>query len=204
MEWTDCLYGIRLDRAKYLEIQRDERGSSPGVTWDTLSWYVPTRSTGAGLGLAAAHRHNPRCKLYVVTGEFAPNRLEKMLMNCPPAHANPTLAATVHFAPALIRDGLGEDGRMQHPNSLVSACIGRLPVFVACLTRRSEHVKGGVDRARGTRSSWGCDRETAAMAEDRCAVRVDARMPVSPDGWSLLCAQEDRSGSDLVRVENSR
>jgi hypothetical protein len=65
-----------------------------------------------------AHRHNPNCKLYAVTGEFAPNRLDKILTNCPPAHAHPALAAAIHFAPALIRDGLGENGRLQHLKGL--------------------------------------------------------------------------------------
>lgn len=66
----------------------------------------------------AARRHNANCNLYAVTGEFGPNRLEKILSHCPPAHPHPPLAATVHFAPQLITKGLGENGRMQHLKGL--------------------------------------------------------------------------------------
>ena len=71
----------------------------------------------------AAHRHNPNCKLYAVTGEFAPNRLNKILTNCPPAHAHPALSATVHFAPTLIRDGLGENGRMYNTSKALTGSL---------------------------------------------------------------------------------
>lgn len=50
----------------------------------------------------AAHRHNPNCVLYAITGKFSPN-LAKIMMNCPPLHSHPPLDATVHFAPQLIR-----------------------------------------------------------------------------------------------------
>src|ERR1035438_50044 len=43
----------------------------------------------------AAHRHNPNCDLLAVVGEVPPNRLEKILSNCPPAHAHPPLSAAV-------------------------------------------------------------------------------------------------------------
>jgi hypothetical protein len=66
----------------------------------------------------AAHRHNANCRLYAMTGEFAPNRLDKILSNCPPAHPHPALAAAVHFAPLLITRGLGENGRMAHLKGL--------------------------------------------------------------------------------------
>jgi hypothetical protein len=60
----------------------------------------------------AAHRHNPNCDLLAVVGEFAPNRVERILSNCPPAHAHPPLSAAVHFAPNLISNGLRENGRL--------------------------------------------------------------------------------------------
>jgi len=60
----------------------------------------------------AAHRHNPNCDLLAIVGEFAPNRLEKILSNCPPCHPHPPLSAAVHFAPNLISKGLGENGRL--------------------------------------------------------------------------------------------
>lgn len=58
-----------------------------------------------------ARRQNPNCKLYAVVGEFAPNRLHKVLVNCPPAMVNAALSAAVHFAPELIWHGLQENGR---------------------------------------------------------------------------------------------
>ena len=66
----------------------------------------------------AARRHNPGCRLYASVGEFAPNRLDKVLSNCPPAQPHGALTAAVHFAPQLITDGLGENGRMVHLQSL--------------------------------------------------------------------------------------
>lgn len=66
----------------------------------------------------AARRQNPNCKFYAVIGEFAPNRLEKILSNCGPIHPNPIISAAVHFAPQLISQGLGENGRLKHLQSL--------------------------------------------------------------------------------------
>lgn len=66
----------------------------------------------------AARRHNPNCRFYAVVGEFAPNRLEKILSNCPPAIPHAALSATVHFAPNLITEGLAENGRMAHLKGL--------------------------------------------------------------------------------------
>ena len=66
----------------------------------------------------AARRHNPGCRLYASVGEFAPNRLEKVLSNCPPAQPRGALTAAVHFAPQLITAGLGENGRLAHLHSL--------------------------------------------------------------------------------------
>ena len=66
----------------------------------------------------AARRHNPGCRLYASVGEFAPNRLDKVLSNCPPAQPRGALTAAVHFAPQLITAGLEENGRMVHLQSL--------------------------------------------------------------------------------------
>lgn len=66
----------------------------------------------------AAKRHNPNCSLYASVGEFSPNRLDKVLINCPPIQAHGALAAAVHFAPQLVTGGLNENGRMTHLKSL--------------------------------------------------------------------------------------
>jgi hypothetical protein len=66
----------------------------------------------------AARRLNPKCDLLAVVGEFAPNRLDKILSACPPVNPNPPLAATVHFAPKLITEGLHENGRLIHLKGL--------------------------------------------------------------------------------------
>jgi len=58
-----------------------------------------------------ARRQNGNAKLYAIVGEFAPNRLHKVLVNCPPAMQNAALSATVHFAPELIWHALRENGR---------------------------------------------------------------------------------------------
>jgi hypothetical protein len=65
----------------------------------------------------AARRANPDCALYALVGEFAPNRLEKILSNCPP-RKNPPLDACIHFAPELLSQGLGENGRLTELKSL--------------------------------------------------------------------------------------
>src|SRR5579884_647515 len=67
---------------------------------------------------APAHRHNPDCRLYAIVGEFAPDRLDKILANCPPLHPHAPLNATVHFEPRLITEGLGENGRLKFLRSL--------------------------------------------------------------------------------------
>lgn len=66
----------------------------------------------------AARRHNPNCLLYASVGEFAPNRLDKVLSNCPPAQPHGALTAVTHFAPQLITQGLEENGRMTQLHSL--------------------------------------------------------------------------------------
>jgi hypothetical protein len=65
-----------------------------------------------------ARRQNRHCQLYAVIGEFAPNRLDKVLSNCPPASPNAALSAAVHFAPQLLWEGLGENGRTSCLQSL--------------------------------------------------------------------------------------
>lgn len=65
-----------------------------------------------------ARRQNRHCQLYAVVGEFAPNRLDKVLSNCPPALPNAALSAAVHFAPQLLWNGLGENGRTSCLKSL--------------------------------------------------------------------------------------
>ena len=66
----------------------------------------------------AARRHNPGCLFYASVSEFAPNRLDKVLSNCPPTQPHGALTAAVHFAPQLITVGLGENGRMAQLRSL--------------------------------------------------------------------------------------
>ena len=66
----------------------------------------------------AARRHNTGCRLYASVGEFAPNRLDKILSNCPPAQPHGALTAAVHFAPQLITGGLVENGGLAHLQSL--------------------------------------------------------------------------------------
>ena len=66
----------------------------------------------------AARRQNPGCRFYASVGEFSPNRLDKILSNCPPAQPQGALTAAVHFAPQLIIDGLAENGRIRNLQSL--------------------------------------------------------------------------------------
>lgn len=66
----------------------------------------------------AAHRQNPASKVYAVLGEFDGGRLRKLLNSCPPLSPNAAISAAVHFAPQLIRDGLQENGTLEHLRSL--------------------------------------------------------------------------------------
>lgn len=66
----------------------------------------------------AARRQNKNCQFYAVIGEFAPNRLDKILSNSPPENPNGAVSAAVHFCPDLILKGLKENGRMNHLKSL--------------------------------------------------------------------------------------
>ena len=68
--------------------------------------------------MTAARRTYGNCQFYAWLGEFSAARLEKVLTNCPPYRSNAALAATVHFQPRLISEGLGENGRLAHLKSL--------------------------------------------------------------------------------------
>lgn len=59
----------------------------------------------------AARHTSPAARFYAVLGEFSPPRLEKVLAHCAPAHPNPAIDGAVHFAPLLLHEGLGENGR---------------------------------------------------------------------------------------------
>ena len=65
-----------------------------------------------------ALRLNSNAKFYAWTGEFSPSRLDKVLKNCPPQHSNGIIDAMVHFAPKLLTDGLGTNGRTHELKSL--------------------------------------------------------------------------------------
>jgi hypothetical protein len=67
---------------------------------------------------SAATRLYPNCQLYVAVGEFTPNRLDKILSNCRPQMANAAISACVHFAPKLISEGMGENGRLANLKGL--------------------------------------------------------------------------------------
>ena len=66
----------------------------------------------------AARRYNSDCRFYACVGQFAPNRLDKILAHCPPQNRHGPVDATVHFAPHLITQGLDQNGRMEHVKSL--------------------------------------------------------------------------------------
>lgn len=67
---------------------------------------------------SALYEHNPNGKFYAVLGEFDGGRLRKVLTHCPPIHPSPAISAAVHFAPQLIREGLQENGTLEHLRSL--------------------------------------------------------------------------------------
>jgi hypothetical protein len=66
----------------------------------------------------ALQRHNVNGKIYAVLGEFDGGRLRRVLDNCPPQAPHAALSAAVHFAPELIREGLQENGTLEHLRSL--------------------------------------------------------------------------------------
>lgn len=68
--------------------------------------------------LSAARRSNPNCELYAVTGEFSASRLAKALDSSKPIAKHGPISATVHFAPQLVWDGLGVNGKTTELKSL--------------------------------------------------------------------------------------
>jgi hypothetical protein len=68
--------------------------------------------------IPVARRINRYCNFYAVIGEFSPARIEKILDHSPPKHAHGPIAAAVHFNPLLIKEGLEENGRIEHLKSL--------------------------------------------------------------------------------------
>jgi hypothetical protein len=65
-----------------------------------------------------ARRSFPGCRFYAMLGEFNPARLDKVLDHSPPKNPTGPISAAVHFLPSLITQGLGEDGRLHHLQSL--------------------------------------------------------------------------------------
>ena len=57
-------------------------------------------------------------KPYAVAGEFARNRLDKVLTNTKPVQRHAALSAAVHFGPQLTSYGLSENRRLHHLRSL--------------------------------------------------------------------------------------
>jgi len=65
-----------------------------------------------------ARRQFANCRFYACVGEFSAARLDKILKNAAPSDKNPLIDACVHFAPRLLTEGLGENGRLQHIKGL--------------------------------------------------------------------------------------
>lgn len=65
-----------------------------------------------------ARRQYPGCRFYAFVGEFSAARLDKVLKNAAPVGKNPLIDACVHFAPLLLSEGLGENGRLAHIQGL--------------------------------------------------------------------------------------
>jgi hypothetical protein len=65
-----------------------------------------------------ARRQYPGCRFYACVGEFAAARLEKVLKNSGPEGRNPLIDACIHFAPRLLTEGLGENGRLKNIQGL--------------------------------------------------------------------------------------
>lgn len=118
MEFPGHHFSTRSDDAKMDIVARRGRSTVAliSVRWRFRHDRVDVVEEALAYG-TAARRANAECSLYALVGEFAPNRLEKILSNCPP-RKNPPLDACVHFAPELLRDGLGENGRLKELKSL--------------------------------------------------------------------------------------
>ncbi len=65
-----------------------------------------------------SRKDKPNSQPYAVLGEFDSGRLRKLLNSCPPINPHAAISAAVHFAPQLIRDGLEENGTLEHLRSL--------------------------------------------------------------------------------------
>jgi hypothetical protein len=109
-------------RSKHAKIDIVARRENRTVALLTVRWRVRhDRLDVVDEAMAyapAAHRHNPHSKVYAVLGEFDGGRLRKVLANCPPIFPHAALEAAVHFAPQLIREGLQENGTLEHLRSL--------------------------------------------------------------------------------------
>lgn len=66
----------------------------------------------------AARKHNPTCNFFAVVGEFAPNRLTKILSHTPPEMPKGAIDACIHFNPKLLWEGLGENGVTKNLKSI--------------------------------------------------------------------------------------
>jgi hypothetical protein len=109
-------------RSKSAKIDIVARRENRTVALLTVRWRVRhDRLDVVDEGIAyapAIHRHNPNGKVYAVLGEFDGGRLRKVLDHCPPLNPHAAISAAVHFAPQLIREGLGENGTLEHLRSL--------------------------------------------------------------------------------------
>ena len=110
-------FSTRSDDAKIDIIARaEETVALISVRWRYRHDRVDVVEEALAYG-TAARRANRNCALDALVGEFAPNRLEKILSNCPP-RKNPPLDACIHSAPELLSHGLGENGRLAELKSL--------------------------------------------------------------------------------------
>jgi hypothetical protein len=118
-EFPGYMFQTRSRRAKIDIVARRGRRS---VALLSVRWRIRhnrMRSVDEALAyVPALRRQNPNGHFYAVIGEFDGGRLRKLLSNCAPATPNAAISGTVHFAPQLIRNGLGENGTLEHLHSL--------------------------------------------------------------------------------------
>jgi hypothetical protein len=109
-------------RSKRAKIDIVARRANRTVALLTVRWrYRHDRLDVVDEALAYApafHRQNPTGRVYAVLGEFDGGRLRKLLNSCPPLNPHAAISAPVHFAPQLIREGLRENGTLEHLRSL--------------------------------------------------------------------------------------
>jgi len=113
-EFPGYTFQTRSRRARIDIIAR--RGKRPVALVSTRWRYRHDRLDLSDEALAyvpALRRQNPSGHFYAVVGEFDGGRLRKLLDSCPPKSPNAAISAAVHFAPELIRDGLGENGTLE-------------------------------------------------------------------------------------------